>query len=203
MGRFFGLLATASIGALVTVFADGHPARFHKDRARGVGHLTIEVDGADADISFSAVSADIYGFSSAPSPEDHAKVEVLNKITQGVRSFGKELIEFPENLNCQLRVHILGEFVGDHGSRQTDDIFSENEPIDPVYVADLRAALQVPKNDFLLRMAVHCAKEIKGSEIKFSLSAHFPQVQRIKVYIFEGLNIKAGEIENDLGGMTP
>jgi hypothetical protein len=196
-------IASALCIMICAAVASGHPARFHKDRASGVGRLTIDLDGTDADILFSAVSADVFGFSEPPLLKDEAGNKVVEEVRRRVKAFGDKLIRFPDKLNCRTRVRIIGEFVGDHGSLQGEPLFSENEPMDPFDEADVRAALQVPKNDLLMRIAVHCAQDIAGSELKFSFSSHFPRIQQVKAYVFEGINIRASTIQNDQGSMIP
>jgi hypothetical protein len=193
----------AAVQLLVSVRAVAHPARFHRDRASGLGHLMIEIDGADADISFSAVSADVFGFSDPPVLGDKRKIRTVDGVRRGIKSFGADLIRFSDKLNCKTRVLILGEFVGDHGSRPGDDLSSENDPLDAISEADLKAALEVPKNDLVLRFAVHCSQDIKGSAIKLGISAHFPNISRVRTYLLEGGNAKGSEIEQDQGELTP
>lgn len=169
----------------------------------GVGHLALEIDGANADAVFSALSLDVYGIANPPVWSDSTRQDAIRNLSKQVKQQAQELVKIPHSYGCQVRARVVGEFVGEHNPDGRELMAAENDPLEAEEEALLQAALALPRHDFIMRMAIRCQQELKGASIEFRLSTFFPKVVKVKATMYDGVNLKATDIDADIGHLIP
>ena len=202
------LFGLTLLSVFVTDILYSHPLKYHKIRKLGVGHLTINIEGKEADMNFIATSLDVFWFEKEPAKTDKEGQKAVDKFREHIKENAEKMVIFDPDLGCQTKAYVLSTFIGEHetedekkepesGSTSSFKMTAEEEAR---WEKELKNA---PKADIYLRMHAVCKKPFTGKVIKFGLTTVFPKVAKVEMHLIDGKKTLGRFIRKNKGTITP